>query len=149
MTILPMILEYVGLSGAGQLLITIGRWPALLIGVSFGIALIYRYGPSRDAPQWRWISWGSAFAAVAWLAASMLFSWYTANFGSYNETYGSLGAVIGFMTWVWISGIVILLGGKINAEIEHQTARDSTTGSPKPLGRRGAAMADTVGASQG
>ncbi len=148
-TILPMVLEYVGLSGASQLLITVGRWPVLLIGVSFGIALIYRYGPSRDAPQWRWISWGSAFAAVAWLAASMLFSWYTANFGSYNETYGSLGAAIGFMTWVWISGIVILLGGKINAEIEHQTARDSTTGSPKPLGRRGAAMADTVGASQG
>ena len=148
-TILPMVLEYVGLSGASQLLITVGTLAGAAVGVSFGIALIYRYGPSRDAPQWRWISWGSAFAAVAWLVASMLFSWYTANFGSYNETYGSLGAAIGFMTWVWISEIVILLGGKINAEIEHQTARDSTTGSPKPLGHRGATMADTVGASQG
>ena len=148
-TILPMVLEYVGLSGASQLLITIGRWPALLVGVSLGIALIYRFGPSRDAPQWQWISWGSAFAAVSWLVASMLFSWYAANFGSYNETYGSLGAAIGFMTWVWISGIVVLLGAKINAEIEHQTSHDTTIGDRKPLGQRGATMADTVGASQG
>jgi membrane protein len=116
--------------------------------VSLAIALIYRYGPSRDEPQWRWITWGSAFAAVGWLVASMLFSWYAENFGSYNTTYGSLGAVIGFMTWVWISAIVILVGAKINAEMEHQTARDTTTGAPEPLGRRGAHMADTVGTAQ-
>ena len=83
---------------------------------------------------------------MLWLAASGLFSFYAANFGTFNATYGSLGAVIGFMTWLWISAIVILLGAELNAEMEHQTARDTTTGQPKPLGDRGAKMADTVGA---
>jgi len=82
------------------------------------------------------------------LAASILFSWYAANFGSYNKTYGSLGAAIGFITWIWLSTIVVLLGAELVAEMEHQTARDTTTGPPKPLGTRGAAMADTVGAAQ-
>jgi len=81
-------------------------------------ALIYRFGPDRDNAQWRWISWGSAFAAIAWLAASLLFSWYAANFGSYNKTYGSLGAVIGFMTWMWLSTIVALIGAEIDAVME-------------------------------
>jgi len=149
MTILPVVLSYVGLSRVTELLIRIGRWPILLLVVSFAIALIYRYGPSRDQPKWRWITPGSVFAALAWLCLSLLFSWYTENFGSYNETYGSLGAVIGFMTWLWLSSIVILLGAKLNAETEHQTARDSTVGRPEPLGRRGAEMADTVGPAQG
>ena len=107
--------------------------------------MIYRYGPSRREPRWRWVTWGSGFAAVLWLAASALFSWYAANFGSFNKTYGSLGAVIGFMTWMWLSVIVILIGAKLNAETEHQTARETTTGPEKLLGRRGAKMADTVG----
>jgi membrane protein len=126
-------------------IVNIARWPALLLLVAVALALIYRYGPSRTEPRWRWITWGSAFAAVAWLAASALFSWYAANFGSFNQTYGSLGAVIGFMIWIWVSSIVILIGAKLNAEIEHQTVRESTTGPPKPLGQRGARMADTVG----
>ncbi len=91
---------------------------------------------------------GGVVAAVLWLVGSMLFSWYVANFGSYNETYGSLGAVIAFMTWIWISSIVMLLGAEINAEIEHQTAKDSTEGPPQPMGSRGATMADTVGAAK-
>ncbi len=95
--------------------------------------------------QWRWITPRSVFAAVAWLAVSLLFSWYAQNFGSYNKTYGSLGAAIGFMTWLWISTIVILVGAKLNAETEHQTARDTTEGKPRKLGQRGARMADTVG----
>jgi len=89
---------------------------------------------------------GSVFAAVTWIAASYLFSWYLASFANYNATYGSLGAAIGLMMWLWISTIVVLLGAELNAEIEHQTARDSTTGGDKPLGVRGAVMADTVGA---
>ena len=84
-------------------------------------------------------------AAVLWLAASMSFSWYVANFGSYNATYGSLGAVIGFMTWMWLSTIVVLLGAKVNAELEHQTAKDTTEGADKRIGTRGAEMADSVG----
>ena len=77
-----------------------------------------------------------------------VFSWYASSFGKFNETYGSLGAVIGFMTWLWISAIVILLGAELDAEMEHQTARDTTTGAPKPMGARGAKMADTVGAAR-
>jgi membrane protein len=147
--VLPPLLSHFGSSRWVELLVKVGRWPVLLVGVSFAIALIYRFGPSRDKPQWRWISPGSVLAAVVWLAASLLFSWYTEKFGSYNETYGSLGAAIGFMTWLWISNIVILVGAKVNAETEHQTARDSTEGKPNPLGQRGAEMADTVGHASG
>jgi len=149
MTLLPVVLSYFDLSRVMELFIKIGRWPVLLLVVSLAIALIYRFGPSRDRAMWRWITPGSAFAALAWLCLSLLFSWYTANFGSYNETYGSLGAVIGFMTWLWLSTIVILVGAKLNAEAEHQTARDSTVGRSEPPGSRGAEMADTIGPSQG
>jgi membrane protein len=90
---------------------------------------------------------GSLVAAVAWLASSALLSWYLANFANYDATYGSLGAAIGMMMWMWVSSIVILVGAELNSEVEHQTARDSTTGPERPLGQRGAAMADTVGAA--
>jgi membrane protein len=144
-TLLPFAVNYLGLSRVTELLLQVGRWPLLLILVSFAIALIYRFGPSREKPQWRWITPGSVFAAVVWLAGSLVFSWYAQNFGSYNKTYGSLGAAIGLMTWLWISIIVILVGAKLNAETEHQTARDTTDGQPRKLGERGARMADTVG----
>jgi membrane protein len=146
--VLPLALDFVGLGRAIELVLNIGRWPVLLLLVAAWIALVYRYGPSRDTPRWRWVTWGSALAAFLWIAASLLFSWYAANFGSYNKTYGSLGAAIGFMTWIWISTIVVLLGAELDAEMEHQTARDTTEGPPKPLGHRGAAVADTVGAAQ-
>jgi membrane protein len=145
----PVILNYVGLSEVGNLLLRVGRWPAMFIVLTIALAVIYRFGPDREAPRWRWMTWGSAMAALLWIAVSGLFSWYAASFGKFNETYGSLGAVIGFMTWLWISAIVILLGAEIDAEMEHQTARDTTTGLPKPLGTRGARTADTVGAAQG
>lgn len=143
--VVPIVLNYVGLSSAADVLLRIGRWPAIFVCVSLALALIYRYGPDREQPKWRWISWGSALAAALWLAASLLFSWYTASFGSYNATYGSLGAVVGFMTWLWMSASVILVGAELDAELEHQTARDTTTGPAKPIGTRGAAVADTVG----
>lgn len=95
--------------------------------------------------RWRWVSWGSATAALLWVGVSMLFSWYVASFDSDNRVYGSLGAGIGFVSWIWISAVVVLLGGELNAETEHQTARDTTEGRPKPLGARGAVVADTVG----
>jgi membrane protein len=146
--VVPVVLDYLGLSNAADLLIRIARWPAMFLALAIGLSFIYRFGPSREAPRWRWITWGSAAATIMWLAASALFSFYAANFGTFNETYGSLGAAIGFMTWLWISAIAILLGAELNAEMEHQTARDTTTGEPKPLGTRGARMADTVGASR-
>jgi membrane protein len=149
MVVLPVALEYAGLGGSTETLFKVARWPALFVVVAFGLACIYRYGPSRDKPKWRWITPGSAVASFLWLVASLLFSWYAENFGSYNETYGSLGAAIGFMMWIWISTVVILLGAELDAEMEHQTARDTTEGRPRPLGARGATMADTVGEATG
>jgi membrane protein len=146
MVVLPIVLNYLGIAAAAELAMKFLRWPALLLVVMLGVAFLYRYGPSRAKPRWRWVTWGSVFAGIAWLAVSILFSWYAANFGSYNKTYGSLGAVIGFLIWIWLSVIVILLGAELNAEIEHQSARDTTTGAAKPIGSRGARMADTVGA---
>ena len=141
--VIPLILDYAGLTDASDLLLRIGRWPAMYVVIAFALAVIYRFGPRRETVKWRWITWGSAIAALLWLALSGLFSFYATNFGKFNETYGSLGAIIGFMTWLWLSAIVILLGGEIDAELEHPTARDTTTGSSRPLGARGAEMADT------
>ena len=146
--LLPVVLNFIPLPGGTDLLVKIARWPILFVLTALALAALYRYGPSRAEARWRWISWGSGFATVVWIAASVLFSWYVASFGSYNKTYGSLGAVIGFMTWIWISIIVVLLGAKLNAEMEHQTVHETTTGQSKSLGRRGAKMADTVGAAQ-
>jgi membrane protein len=145
--LLPLLLNYVGLSDMSEMVLQVVRWPALLVLVVIGLAVLYRFGPSRNEPRWEWLSVGSVLAAVSWLVASALLSWYLANFADYDATYGSLGAAIGFMMWLWISSIVILFGAELNSEIEHQTARDSTVGRDKPLGARGAAMADTVGAS--
>ncbi|HEV7457034.1 MAG TPA: YihY/virulence factor BrkB family protein [Roseococcus sp.] len=142
----PVVLGMVGLGGTAESLLRHGRWPVLLVLVGLVLACLYRWGPSRARAKWRWVSWGSAFASVAWLGGSAAFSWYVANFGSFNETYGSLGAVVGFMTWIWLSALVILLGGELNAEMEHQTARDTTTAPDKPMGRRHAQMADRVAA---
>lgn len=91
------------------------------------------------------MSWGAVIAAVLWAGASALFSWYASKYGDFNKTYGSLGAVIVLMTWFYLSSFVILLGGEINAELEHQTAKDTTRGKVKPMGKRDAHVADTVG----
>jgi membrane protein len=144
--VLPVLLGFIGLGGTAEAVLRIARWPLLLLLVGVVLAALYRFGPSRSRARWRWVSWGSAFAALVWLVVSLGFSWYVENFGSYNETYGSLGAVIGFMTWIWISAGVVLVGAELNAEMEHQTARDTTTGAERPMGRRGARMADTVAA---
>ena len=145
--VLPVVLSFVGLGGWTETLLRLLRWPVLVFVVIFGLAVLYRFGPSRERPRWEWLSVGSVLAAVAWLASSALLSWYLANFANYDATYGSLGAAIGLMMWMWMSSIVILFGAELNSEIEHQTARDSTTGGERPLGQRGAAMADTVGAA--
>lgn len=110
--------------------IDIARWPLMAVLVAAVLAFIYHFGPSRDERQWRWLSCGSVLAALSWLGVSGAFSYYAANFGTFNKTYGSLGAVIGFMLWIWLSVIVILLGAKLNAEIERRTARDSKARPP-------------------
>ncbi len=124
-------------------------WPVLLVALGLGLALLYRYGPSRDPVRFRWITWGSAAAVILWLIVSAAFTVYVANFGHYNKTYGSLGAAVGFMTWIWLSCMVVLAGAELNAEIEHQTAVDTTIGPPLPMGARRAKMADELGAPRG
>lgn len=148
LVIVPLALKFIGFAAVTEALISVLRWPALLVTVGASLAFLYRYGPSRRDAKWRWVTWGSIGAALLWIAASMLFSWYVATFDSYNRVYGSLGAGIGFMVWLWISAVIVLLGGEVNAEMEHQTARDTTEGKPKPLGLRGATMADHVGKAQ-
>ena len=118
------------------------QWPALLFVLCALLSILYRYGPSRAHARWRWITPGSAFAAIAWLGMSLLFSVYVANFGHYDKTYGSLGAIVGFMTWIWLSLTVVLVGAELNSELEKQTSSDTTTGPPQPSGQRGAAVAD-------
>jgi membrane protein len=145
----PQALSWLGLGETSAVLMQFMRWPGLLIVLLVGLAVLYRYGPNRRTARWQWVSVGSVLASVAWIVASYLFSWYLSKFNSYNATYGSLGAVAAMMMWLWVSACVVLLGAELNAEVEHQTAEDSTIGQDKPLGDRGAVMADTVGAKQG
>ncbi|MBV8474769.1 MAG: YihY/virulence factor BrkB family protein [Hyphomicrobiales bacterium] len=146
--VLPVLLNFLGLENVTDMLLRLARWPLLLVLVIAGLAVLYRYGPSRRKARWQWLTVGSIFAAITWLVGSALLSWYLANFAHYDATYGSLGAGIGMMMWMWVSSVVILFGAQLNAEIERQTAKDSTAESDKPLGARGAVAADTVGKAQ-
>lgn len=145
--VVPAVLAFLRLDRWAELLISILRWPVMLVAVAFAITLIYRFGPSRRKAQWRWLAWGAGISTAVWIAASIGFSFYLENFADYNATYGTLGAVIGFMVWTWISVMILLAGAELNAELEHQTAVDTTTGEPVPMGGRGATMADTLGKS--
>jgi membrane protein len=143
--VMPALFGHLGLPEPVARLVRWLRWPVLGLGFVIGLGLLYRFAPSRTEPRWRWVSWGAVLATVLWLVGSALFSWYVANFGSYNETYGSIGAVAVLMMWFWLSALFVLLGAELNAEMEHQTRRDTTRGPERPLGERGAYVADTVG----
>jgi membrane protein len=145
--IVPAALAFLQLDSWAEFLVRVSRWPVLLVFMITGIGLLYRFGPSREYAKWRWLTWGAAMATIVWLVASIGFSFYLENFADYNATYGTLGAVIGFMVWTWISVIIVIVGAKINAELEHQTVKDSTIGNPQPIGERGAFVADTLGRS--
>ena len=147
--VVPLLLRAVGLGVVGAWAVRIGRWPLLAVLVAVGLAVVYRYGPDRDRPRWRWVGPGAAIATVLWILGSIGFSVYVNNFGSYNRTYGSLRAVIVLLLWLYLSSFVVLLGAEIDAELEHQTARDSTVGPERPLGRRDAYVADHVGEPAG
>jgi membrane protein len=129
--VLPLVLDHIAHPGVPPVLLKIIRWPILFVLIVLALSVIYRYGPSRSAPRWRWITWGSAFAAVAWLAVSALFSWYVANFGSYDKTYGSLGAIIGFLTWLWLSIVVVLVGARLDAELQRREEADRPASLPE------------------
>jgi membrane protein len=143
----PALLANLPMGEVGSKLIDYARWPLLAVCAIIGLGVLYRYGPSRDQAQWRWISWGSVIATLIWLAGSFLFSYYVSNLGNYNKTYGSLGVVVILMTWFLLAAYSILLGAEINAEIEHQTGKDTTVDEERPMGQRGAYVADTIGHS--
>lgn len=142
---LPTVLNIISFPAAIATVISFFPW-LLLAGVFiFGLSALYRYGPSRKEAQWYWVSPGSVVATVLWIAISVLFSFYVGNFGKYANTYGSLGAIIILLLWFYWSAFATLLGAALNAEMEHQTTIDTTKGQPKPMGKRGAYVADTIG----
>jgi len=142
--VLPALAEELPFGAVGQALVQVASYAGLAIGFAVGLAVLYRYAPDRDQPRWQWVSWGAAIATVVWIVGSVAFSVYVSNFGSYGETYGSIGAVIVLMLWLVVTAFAIILGAEINSELEAQTARDSTVGHQQPLGTRQAVKADTV-----
>lgn len=143
----PVVVGLFGLQEEWGLLALL-RWPLLLVGYVAALTLIYRFGPCRQKARWRWLTPGAIFAAVVSLTVSFVFSWYLTNFVR-TDSYGPLAAMMGFLLWTWLSVQVILMGAELNAEIEHQTALDTTTGKAMPIGERGAKVADSIGAKRG
>ena len=118
----PLALDHLGLAAREQADRRLARWPVLFVILLAALAVLYRFGPSRDAARWQWLSIGAVTAALLWIAGSALLSWYLSDFANYNATYGSLGAAIGLMMWMWMSAIIVLFGAELNSEIEQQTA---------------------------
>ena len=143
--VLPAALADTGLGTVGRVIIGLARWLVLPLGMIAALSVLYRYAPNRDNPQWRWASPGALVATIMWLLASIAFSIYTANFAKYNETYGSLGAVVVVMLWLFITVLAVIVGAELNAELERQTVHDTTEGPDKPMGARDAYAADTLG----
>jgi membrane protein len=140
----PAYLQFVPLGPFAALVARFAPWPILALAVVFAIGVLYRYGPSRAPARKRWVSVGAVVATVLWVVASLIFSFYVANFADYNKTYGSLGAIIILLLWFYVSAFAVLLGAELDAEMELHTARDTTTGPERPMGKRGAYVADHV-----
>jgi membrane protein len=138
-------LQVAPLGRSARIALLVSRWVLLWTFAVLSFSIAYRYGPDRQRAKWRWVTWGSAVAATVWLLGSLAFSAYVQNFGSYGKTYGALGGVIVLIMWFYLMGFTIVLGAEINAEMEHQTAVDTTEGPPAPMGERGAYVADTLG----
>src|SRR3954463_16189360 len=144
LTVVPAVLNALPLGVVGTILAQVIRWGLLLAVMAGSLAVLYRVAPDRDAPRFRWVSLGSVVVTVVWAIVSLLFSLYVNNFGSYDKTYGTIAGVIVLMLWLYLTCYLILLGAEINAEAEHQTARDTTEGHPQPMGTRDATVADTL-----
>lgn len=140
--VLPLVLEFAHLSLQSENVLRVATGVAAPVLFLIWASLLYRFGPCRSQAKWRWITWGAAIAAIAWLALSTLFSFYVANLGNYESSYGPLGAIVILLLWFYFTGQVLLFGAEFDAELERQTAVDSTTGKPKPMGERGAFVAD-------
>ncbi len=144
--VLPVLIHHV-LGSVGGTIVGVLRWPLLAVLLIVGLAVLYRVAPDRDDPKWRWVSWGSVVATVLWVLGSMGFSFYASHFGNYSKTYGSLGAVIVLLFWLYLSSFVVLVGAELNAEMELQTKKDTTHGPDRPMGERDAHAADYVAAT--
>jgi membrane protein len=142
---LPSVLQSIDVGDAGKVAIGLARWVLLAALLLFGLGVIFRYGPQRRRPRWRWVTPGTIVAVVVGLAASIGFSIYVTLMGNYNKTYGSLGAIIVLLLWLYFMASAVLFGAAMNAELERQTERDTTAGEERPKGERGAYAADTVG----
>ncbi|MFN4100084.1 MAG: YihY/virulence factor BrkB family protein [Pararhodobacter sp.] len=147
--LIPVALAFLGDDSLAATLVNWIRWPVLALFAILGLGLFYRIGPSRRPASWRWLAPGAVLACVLWIIASLGFSFYVSNFGNYNETFGTLGGVVVLLLWFWISALIVLLGAEVDAEIEAQTRYDTTTGRGRPMGKRGAVKADTLGPLRG
>ena len=143
--VMPVALSFIWLDQFKEHMALVLRWPLLLLIFGLATTAVYRFGPSREPATLRWMTWGAVLVTVLWFVMSLSFSFYLDHFANYSATYGTLGALIGFLVWVWLSVVILIIGGELNAELEHQTARDTTTGLPLPMGSRGAYVADTLG----
>jgi membrane protein len=139
-------LERILPKASGSMLIVgkLGLYLAMAVLAAGVAATLYRFGPSREDARWQWLTPGSIFTALVWLVLAIGFSFYVTKLTDYDATYGSIAAIVMLLTWMYLSAYVFLFGAELNAELEHQTAKDSTTGRPEPLGRRGAWVADHV-----
>lgn len=146
---LPALLAFVDLGQMVELVITGCLWLGLVALTILGLSVLYRYAPSRDAPEWKWASVGAVTGCLMWIVASAGFAFYVSNFGSYNESFGTLAGVIVLLMWFWISAFIILLGAELNAELEAQTRVDTTQGRDEPMGQRDAEKADMLGEAAG
>ena len=142
--IVPAVIEELPLGIVGTILAQVARWVLLLAVFAGSLAVLYRVAPDRDAPRFSWVSLGAVVVTVIWAAVSVGFAVYVDNFGSYDKTYGAIAGVIVLMLWLYLTCYLVLLGAEINSEAEHQTAHDTTTGEPQPMGDRDAKMADTL-----
>jgi membrane protein len=145
--VVPIVLDALPLGVVGTILAQVLRWGLLLSVFAGALAVLYRVAPDRDDPKLRWVSLGSIAVTIVWALVSLGFSFYVDNFGSYDKTYGAIAGVIVLMLWLYLTCYLVLLGAEINSEAEHQTARDTTSGEPQPMGERDAKMADTLPAS--
>ena len=146
---IPAVVNLLALPDWVETLMTYGSWVLLAALTVLALAVLYRYGPARDNAEWKWLTPGSVIACILWIVASIGFSIYVSNFGSYNESFGSMAGAIILLMWLWISAFIVLLGAEFNSEMEAQTRRDSTTGPEEPMGERDAVKADRLGAAKG
>lgn len=145
----PAIVAFLALPDWFETFLTYGSWVLLAALTVVALAVLYRYGPARDNAEWKWLTSGSVIACILWIVASVGFSIYVSNFGSYNESFGSMAGAIILLMWLWISAFIVLLGAEFNSEMEAQTRKDSTTGPDEPMGQRDAVKADRLGRAKG